>query len=120
MSFSICFRYAIRFAFGAMTKANLIHNSVNCSLTGNIHIIGLLHLKSLIHTNFSIGIVTFALRIYFHHCISECLIFPWTIPRFQIIIESLLAYMQHPAVERDFAFSHAVISLYSDKLHPLL
>ena len=102
-----------------MAEAYLIHDPVNGSFTGENYAFRLLQEQVLVHTYSSISIIAFILIMDVHHSICKCLIFPWTVLFFEIIMNPLATNVEHFAVERSFTLHHAVIRFHSDKHHSL-
>ena len=103
-----------------MAQANLLHNPVYGSLTGNLHSFRLFQQQCPVHPDPAIGIVIFILADDFFHGICQILVLPGTVFVCEIFIEALAAESRHSAVERDFPGNPAVLCLQSQKDHSLV
>ena len=82
--------------------------SFHRTFTWYINIFRLFKDQRLIHTNPPLGVITFVFRMDLHHNICQRLILPRTVFINKILIKSLSADMQHPAIKSDFSFQSAV------------
>ena len=82
--------------------------SFHRTFTWYINIFRLFKDQRLIHTNPPLGVITFVFRMDLHHNICQRLILPRTVFINKILIKSLSADMQHPAIKSDFFFQSAV------------
>ena len=78
--------------------------SFHRTFTWYINIFRLFKDQRLIHTNPPLGVITFVFRMDLHHNICQRLILPRTVFINKILIKSLSADMQHPAIKSDFSF----------------
>src|SRR5699024_7747931 len=118
--FAISLCDPVGFSLGTMAQANLIHNPVYGSLTGDTHSFRLFQQQCLVHPDPTISIVTFILTDDFFHGICQILVLPGTVFICEIFIKALTTDPKHSAVERDFPGSPAVLCLQCQKDHSLV
>ncbi len=91
-----------------MAQPDLFHDTVNCTSTGYVDIFWLLQEQRLVHTNLPAGVIIFILRADFQHGVRQGLVLPGSISTSQILIKTLSADLQYPAIKSDFSDDLAV------------